>query len=257
MTMTMPMRALIPELEDILHEVPRAKPMVNPKKVFCKGFPKDLVPSWADDPIDALEKIVNRAVGLMTHTINEMNAVRDKIAKGAKPDPSFIREQLGSALARRMNMDASSRKVWMNNGPGGIGLVIRWLTNMRDLLKSGDLRYECLSNVKTCGPGDTAWVYQVPDDAALKDPGRPDYYQIHLCRGFWTAEITGDPDADISATQLDLQALLLVSVSSNVYYSSLNSKGVGPWFAACMAQFVAETNGVEPNPGYKHRCEKN
>jgi hypothetical protein len=261
--MPIPMRALIPELEDIIHQEigdgKSAKPMVNPKKVFCKGFPKELIPPYASDPIDALEKIVERAVFLMSNTIDALESIKAQVNRFPrdKTIASFPSIPFYNSLASKMNIDVANVAAYSGDGPGKVGLVIRWLKNMRDLLKSGDLRYECLSkDPKGCENGNVAWVFRPLSDADLKDPKRPDFYHIHLCRKFWTAEITGDPTADITKTQLDFQALIVIHEVSHIYYSSRDEVGKSPWVAECVAQFVGETNGVTLNPGFTGRCRK-
>jgi hypothetical protein len=251
-----PIRALLPELEEMIQtEAPRPKLMVNPKKVRCTGFPRDLMPQGVTDLPAYLEKVVERAVEMLTFTIDELTRIQKRVWAGDQPGFPLIGDAFGTSLARRMRINVEDRASWRGAGPGKAGLVIRWLTRMRDLLASGDLRYECLNKDPDCGQWVAAWVTAPLNDDILKDPNRPDFYQIHLCRIFWTPEIKGNASPISPKTQLEFQAQVIIHEVSHIYYTTSDFKGVGPGVAECLAQFVAETNGSPANPGLADRCK--
>jgi hypothetical protein len=244
---TRPSRVLIGELESIIQgEKEKLKRMVNPKKVNCTGFPANLVPAGVTDPVDQLEKIARRSVEMLTNTIDELTRVRSSILAGKPIGWPLLSDVMGTSLAQRMNIKVEDRGAWKGDGPGKVGLVIRWLTRIRDLLASGDLRYTCLA--KDCNPGDWAWTYP-PTAGNLAWKPKLDFFHIRLCKRFWTPTVKPD-------THFEFQAQTLIHETTHIYYASLDDKGVSPWIAECVSQFVTECNGGPLDPDFADRCTK-
>jgi hypothetical protein len=252
-------RTLIPELEDIIHETPlQAELLVNPKKVNCADFTEALrnkLPKGVTDPVKHLETIVKRAVGLMTNTIDELVRVQGRVRADSRiatrdqvirvfNDPTFA-----TSLEKRMNINVGSRASWMGDKPGMVGLVIRWLKNIRDLLRSGDLRYTCVSHHRLCNGTSFAWTIR-PTPAAIKR--HFDFFHIRLCEAFWNPTVPTDDD-----TLFISQVQTLIHETSHIYYASVDNPGVGPWVAECINTFIVETNGILPDPDFEGRCGLN
>jgi hypothetical protein len=249
-----PMRALIPELEDLIRETPKVKRMVNPKKVFCDGFPRRLMPPGGVTPADYLEKVVQRAVELINHTVDELKRVRVRILAGDPIKPPLLRTVVSDSLARRMNIRAEDRAAWKGAGPGSVGLVIRWLGRMGELLASGDLRYTCLSKDPTgCTPTARAWTFAPLHEDFHKDPPL-DFFHIRLCEHFWTLPKDKDGNTVSPKVKFEFQAQTLMHEVSHIFYSTLDDIKVGPWIAECLLHFVAETNGIDTDFELGDQC---
>jgi hypothetical protein len=245
---TGPSRVLIGELENIIQgESKNPKRMVNPKKVDCTGFPGNLLPAGVTDPIDQLEKLAQRAVEMLSNTIDELTRVRSAILAGKPIGWPLLSDAMGTSLAQRMNINVEDRGAWKGDGPGKVGLVIRWLTRIRDLLASGDLRYTCLAK-ELCPTGRWAWTFP-PTPNNLAHLPKLDFFHIRLCRRFWTPTVSPD-------THFEFQAQTLIHETSHIYYATLDVKTVGPWIAECISQFVTECNGGPLDPTFADFCIK-
>jgi hypothetical protein len=251
---------LNPEFEAILHseyEVPTTNPvpvaparsMVNPKKVTCANTNRSYPIFRAmrtRDPVGKLETICQRAVEMMSNTINELTRIKDRIIAGGPIGFPLLSDALATSLQNRMGMRVNDRRTWTGTGPGTIEIVIRWLTNIRNRIANGDLWYECLDD-DFCDRGTWAWVFR--PTPANRAAGR-NVFQIHLCRRFW------QPKAGVDeATHFEYQAQTIIHETSHTYYDSRDA-GSGPWAAECISQFIAEANNSPIDPEFARRCPR-
>jgi monoamine oxidase len=225
-----------PELAYEEFEEIRASRMVDPAKVDCAKFNRSLPIFRAigtTDPVGLLETVCRRAVVMLDNTVAELTRIRRRVLSGEPPAFPLINDLLGWSLQTRMLMRASDPKAWTGKGPRTVEQILRWLTNIRKAIASGDLWYTCLA--AGCSPTMRAFVFT----------GR---FRIHLCRRFWR------PKPGIStATHLEYQAQTIIHEVSHIYYDT-EDRGRGPGAAHCIAQFVADANGSPIRREIVGRC---
>jgi hypothetical protein len=251
---------LLPEFEAILNEYEAAfeaqplmwdvivKPMVDPKKVSCANYNKTYPIFKAigtTDPVGALEKIVQRAVTMLDKTIAALIKATERINAGDAIDKSLPNNTFGLSLAKRMHIKVNDPAAWTGNGPGKVGLVIRWLSNIRKIMAGGHIWYTCLSS--DCSVGDWAWVYNSAN--AENKRLKRNFFRIHLCSRFWKPK-TGVPVAD----HFEFQAQTIIHEASHIYYNTSDDAGRGAGVAECVAQFIAETNSSPLDQDFIKRC---
>lgn len=255
---------LVPELEvlfneyafefpygEMMYEAGSVSKMVDPKKVSCAGYNKSYPIFKAigtTDPVGALEKISQRAVKMLDSTINELTKVRTAINAGKPIGWPLMSDTFALSLAKRMRINVNDKSSWTGEGPGKVGLVIRWLSNVRKIIAGGHIWYTCLSS--ECSTGDWAWVYNSkhPENIRLKR----NFFRIHLCHRFWK------PKAGVSvADHFEFQAQTIIHEASHIYYHTSDDPGRGAGVAECMAQFIAETNNGPLDKDFIKRCGGN
>jgi hypothetical protein len=252
---------LIPELEKILNRefesfypegefetgtlrkapVAVQKPMVDPNRVDCAKYNRTYPIFKAigtTDPVGALEKIAQRAVTMLDSTISELKRVRARIQAGDPIGWPLLGDTFALSLRKRMRIDIDKRLVWTGEGPGRVGLVIRWLSRIRNRIAGGELWYTCLAS--GCDSG--TWAFIQP----------PHFFRIHLCRAFWK------PKQGVSAADhFEFQAQTLIHEVSHSYYNQTQASdrpGTGPGVSECISQFVAETNNSPIDKDFINRC---
>jgi hypothetical protein len=254
---------LLPEFEAILNEFETTynetamswetapsvvKPMVDPKKVSCAGYNKTYPIFKAigtTDPAGALEKIVRRAVTMMDNTIAELNHARVKINAGEPIGWPLLNDTFALSLGKRMRIKVEDRTSWTGEGPGKVGLVIRWLGNIRKIMAGGHIWYTCLSS--ECSTGDWAWVYNSSNAENIRL--KRNFFRIHLCSRFWKPK-TGVTVAD----HFEFQAQTIIHEASHIYYHTSDKTGTGAGVAECITQFIAETNNSPIDQDFIKRC---
>jgi len=217
---------------------------VVPSRVICDPAGRDaaIITGDVTDPIAVITAANERAVELLGFAIDTLAEIRKKVVDGAAPAWPTFGDAVGVALRDRLRINPEVRSVWTEPPPGRPGTVafaMRWLGRIRELLDGGDLWYRCLA--RSCGPGDD------PDTADCCDPGSFAYvipgdhpFLIRLCMPFWNAS----PDD---------RALTLIHETSHIYYDT-KDKGGGMGVAECIAQFVADLNGITIDPQFAHAC---
>jgi hypothetical protein len=249
--------ALLSELEDIINgQATPAVRMVNPKKVNCSNFDRSfpiLRTAGTNDPIAALEKIVQRAVEMLNNTISELTRIQGRVQVGDPIGWPLISDTFGMSLAKRMRLKVNDPAAWKGDGPGKVKLVIRWLTRIRDLIASGDLRYTCVAT-GNCDPDTWAWTFP-PTAHNLHVHPKPDFFHIRLCARFWRpAKAEHGKPAVTPEDHFEFQAQTIIHETSHIYYATEDKPGLGPGVAECVSQFVAETNGSPLDPLFMDRC---
>ena len=223
--------------------------MVSPAKVTC-AYTNKTYPIFkamgTTDPVGKLEAISKRAWEMLNNTITELTKIKARVAAGDPPAWPLIGDLVGWALQTRMLMKVDDPKSWTGSGTRNAGLIIRWLTNVRDLIASNDLWYTCI-DPNNCSSSTWAWVFT--NNAANKAAGL-NLHRIHLCRRFWQAK------AGVSAADhFEFQAQTIIHEVSHIYYNTKDS-GLGPGAAECISQFVADANGSPIDPDFATRCGK-
>lgn len=178
------------------------------------------------DPVGVLQAADSRAITMLNNTINELTNIRNRVISGDPPAWPLISDAIARGMRSRLRLNPDDPGVWTGTGPGTVELIIRWFTNIRNLLTSGAIRYTCLGN--DCESGE--WAYTLD--------GVP--RRIHLCRPFWRD------------TQ-DNQALTLIHETAHLYYG-LEDAGSGAGNANCLEEFMADANGVEIPSGFIEPC---
>ena len=202
-----------------------ASRMVDPAKVDCAKLNRSLPIFRAigtTDPVGVLEVVCRRAVAMLDNTIAELTRIRARVHAGEPPAFPLIGDLLGWSLQTRMLMRAGDPMAWTGTGPRTADQILRWLTNIRKTIASGDLWYTCLASL--CDPHPRRWAFVFLG-----------HFRIHLCRRFWR------PETD-AATHLEFQAQTIIHEVSHIYYDTEDS-GRGPGDAECIAQFIADANG--------------
>jgi Putative peptidoglycan binding domain/Lysine-specific metallo-endopeptidase len=221
--------------------------MVDPKKVSCANTNRSYPIFRAmgtNDPVGVLETICQRAVVMMTNTILELTRIRDRITAGDPIGFPLLSDQLAWSLQHRMLMRVEDRASWTGTGTRNAGLIIRWLTRIRDLIASRDLWFTCLESAN-CNATTWAWVFT--NNAANRAAGL-NLHRIHLCRRFW------QPKAGVNAaTHFEFQAQTIIHEVSHIYYNTEDS-GLGPGAAECISQFIADANNSPIDPDFLRRC---
>ena len=202
--------------------------MVDPAKVDCERLDRGLPIFRAigtTEPVSVLEAACQRAVAMLDTTIAELSHIRERVRAGEPPAFPLIGDLLGWSLQTRMLMRVGDASAWTGGGPRTAEQIIRWLTNIRQTIAGGELRYVCLSSrCKT-------------NSRALSFRGR---LEIHLCRLFWRSH-------------LEFQAQTIINRVSHIYYDT-KVTGRGPGSAYCIAQFIADANGSPIRPEDIGRC---
>jgi hypothetical protein len=240
---------LYPEMEfELLPEVTNTPGtgqarIVDPKKVSCANTNRSYPIFKAigtTDPVGVLESICQRAVAMMTNTITELTRIRGRIIAGDPIGSPLLSDQLAWSLQNRMLMKVEDRAAWTGKGTRNAGLIIRWLTRIRDLIASGDLWFTCLDS-NGCNPTTWAWVFAASATGV-------NHHRIHLCRRFW------QPKKGVSAaTHFEYQAQTIIHEVSHIYYDT-EDRGMGPGAAECISQFIAEANNSPIDPDFATRC---
>jgi|SRR5690606_23016996 len=222
-----------------------AKPMVDPKKVDCAGYNRSLPIFKAlgnTDPVGALEKIAQRAVEMLDNTISELKRVQGRIQAGDPIGWPLMNDTFALSLAKRMRLKIEDRKTWNGDGQNTVGLVIRWLTQIRQRIAKGHLHYTCLSS--GCRRNTWAFVRVSSEGNVL--------FRIHLCRTFWNRK-KGTSVSD----HFEFQAQTIIHEASHTYYNNTiksDRPGTGPGVSECISQFVAETNNSPIDKDFINRC---
>ncbi len=230
--------------------------MVDPKKVSCAGYDKSY-PIFkvlgTTDPVGALEKIVQRAVEMLTNTIEELKRVQDRIVNHHDPIGwPLLNDDFALSLAKRMRIKVTDPKSWQGNGPGKVGLIIRWLTNIRNLLASGDLWYTCIAK-DNCDEDTWAFVFDNSDADNIKN--HLNFFRIQFCPRFWKPGICKKTNRKYTPREhFEFQAQTLIHETSHIYYNTTDDRGLGAGVAECVSQFVAETNGSPLDDCFMDRC---
>jgi Lysine-specific metallo-endopeptidase len=199
--------------------------VVDPRKVDCEKLDRSFPIFKAigtTDPVGVLETVCLRALAMLDNTIAELTRIRQRVRAGDPPAFPLIGDLLGWSLQTRMMMRASDPRAWTGTGPRTADQILRWLTNIRNLIASRDLWYTCLAS----GCSETTRAFVIPG-----------HFRIHLCRRFWR------PRPGINAaTHLEFQAQTIIHEVSHIYYDT-KDVGRGPGSAHCIAQFIADANG--------------
>jgi len=256
---------LLPELEAILNgysgewqgefeagpgkaPVARApKPMVDAKKITCLRSPNRaaiLKKIGTNDPQAVLEAACQRAVAMLNNTINELTRIKASVTAGDPIGWPLINDTLAWSMQNRMLMRVQDRATWTGTGRRNAGLIIRWLTNIRNTIAGGELFFDCLFTAKICGNLGNE-VCCDPGTRALSRPGR---MQVFLCMEFWQPTIAHTPEEN-----LDYQAQTIIHEVSHIFYDT-EDKGLGPGRAECISQFVADANGSKIHPSFIGQC---
>jgi hypothetical protein len=223
------------------------KPMVDLKKVSClTSRYKDSIfrKIGTNDPVAVLEAACRRAVEMLTNTIKELVTIKARVAAGEPPAFPLISDFLSFSLRTRMLMQVDDPKAWTSTGTRNAGLIIRWLTNIRDLIASGDLWYTCLAEDTMCPPGRWAWVFTNNDDN--RDAGL-NLHRIHFCLPFW------HPGGKDETEDTEFRAQIIIHETSHIYYNTEDT-GMGPGRAECIAQFISDANNSPIRPGFVGQC---
>jgi Lysine-specific metallo-endopeptidase len=213
--------------------------MVDPKKVSCLTSPyKEAILKniGSADPLNDLNVISNRAWQMLDSTIKELKNIKGKVNRGENPAAPLIRESLLWSMEKRMNMTPKKRSTWTTSAPRNAGLIIRWLTRIRDRISSKDLWFTCLDSTSICTENTWAYVY----------PGR---FRVYLCKKFW------NPGGADAATNIDFQAQIIIHEVSHIYYNT-GDTGTGPGRAECIAQFIADANNSSTRPDFVGQCRE-
>lgn len=204
-----------------------ATSFVDPRKVSCaeldRSFPI-FTAMGTRDPVAVLDGIAHRAVEILDAAIGELEQARDRIAAGEPAAFPVLSDAVAWSLRNRMLMRVDDPAAWTGRGPRTAEQILRWLQNIRGQIAGRDLHYTCIA-AENCDAETWAWVI----------PGR---HRVSLCRRFW------NPRAGLSAAaHADFQALTIIHEVSHIAYDTEDS-GRGPGAAECIAQFVADANGI-------------
>lgn len=223
------------------------RPMVDAKKVSCLSSPNrnDILKKiGTNDPRAVLEAACQRAAEMLNNTIAELTRIKARVTAGDPIGWPLINDTLAWSMQNRMLMRVEDRATWTGTGRRNAGLVIRWLTNIRNTIAGGGLTFVCLDGSKNCGPTGTDACCS-PQTRALAIPGR---MTVFLCIEFWRPSIPHTPQEN-----LDFQAQTIIHEVSHIYYNTLDS-GLGPGRATCINQFVADANGAKIHPSFVGQC---
>lgn len=206
---------------------------VTPSNVSCNRYPRTYPIFKAigtEQPVRDLQAVDDRAIELLTNTINELETARTAIQNGEPIAWPAIGDCIAESLRIRLLIDPANRTSWTGNGPRTVGRVIKMLSNLRNVLQGPYLRYECLSH--DCeGPGDDAFV----------DPG---VYLVHLCRGFWHYN-------------KDYRAIVLIHELAHIYYNTEDWGYVGLGSSYCIERFIDDVNNIHVPSDYQSACRGN
>ena len=182
---------------------------------------------------------------MLDSTIAELKRVTERVKAGDPIGWPLMNDTFALSLGKRMRIKVNDRNAWTGNGPGKVGLVIRWLSNIRKIIAGGHIWYTCLSS--ECSTGDWAWVYN-SENAENKRLKR-NFYRIHLCSRFWKAKAGVN-----AADHFEFQAQTIIHEASHIYYNTSDDPGRGAGVAECVAQFIAETNDSPIDKDFIKRC---
>jgi hypothetical protein len=222
-----------------------SRPMVDSRKVSCLTSPyRDAIfrTIGTNDPVAVLEAACQRAVAMLSNTIAELTHIKTRIAAGDPIAWPLLSDILAWSLKTRMLMRVEDRSAWTGSGTRNAGLIIRWLTNIRNLIAGRDLWYTCLGDTAICTGRVWAWVWSQDFPAPDKN-----FHRIHLCLPFWHP---GGPDA---TTNTEYQAQIIIHETSHIYYNT-SDQGMGPGRAECIAQFISDANNSPIRPGFIGQC---
>ena len=213
--------------------------MVDPAKVDCAKLDRSLPIFRAigtTDPVGVLEAVCQRAVAMLDNTIAELTRIRERVRAGEEPGFPLIGDRLGWLLQTRMLMPVNDAGAWTGTGPRTAGQIILWLSNIRNTIANGSLRYTCLAS--DCDPHPTRWAFTFPDRLI-----------IGLCRRFWNPGPHIEPE-----THREFQAQTIIHEAAHIYYDLPIEIGRGPGVAECISQFVADFNQSPIDPDFIGRC---
>lgn len=205
--------------------------LVDAARVSCESYPRSypiFTAIGTDDPVGVLVEADQRAIEILNNVINELTNIRDRVIAGEPPAWPLIGDVVGVSMRDRLRIDANDAAVWTGTGPGTVEHIIRWFTNVHDLLTSGRISYTCLD--PDCDPDD--WAAAIPGNR-----------RIFLCRPFWNDTI--DP--------VNGRALTLIHEAAHLYYG-LEDSGGGPGSAHCLENFVADLNNITIHPDFAGSC---
>lgn len=188
-----------------------------------------------NDPVAVLNAISNRAVDMLTNTINELKRIKGRVAAGDPIDLNLISKNLAFGLRFILLMKIKEKSAWLGSGTRNAGLIIRWLSNIRNRIASKDLWFTCLDGSSSCSEG--TWASAVPGK-----------FRIYLCQSFWVAT----PNVN-AARHFEYQVQILIHEVSHMYYDT-EDKGMGPGSAYCLAKFIADSNNSPVNPDWRSDC---
>jgi len=217
---------------------PSAALRVPTSRVSCASYPASypvIQRIGTTDPVGALRTATGRAIELLDAAIARVDAMRARIAAGEAT--SVVDQPLADLLWRRLRLRPRRRQAWLESGPGSVGLVLRWLRNLRDLVGGGHLKYTCLDS--QCGRDTWAWVYR-HDPVTYATLSEGQRYRIYLCAKFWGGDV-------------DNRALTLIHEASHIYYDT-EDRGGGPGAAECLSQFVGDLAGIPVDAAFATRC---
>jgi hypothetical protein len=210
------------------------RPILFNNKSFETFYPE--MEFGTSDPVALLNAVSNRAVDMLTSTINELIRIKARVRAGDSIDYNLISKNLAFGLRYMLLMKVKERDAWLGNGTRNAGLIIRWLSNIRNRIASKDLWFTCLDTAAgICKPTTWAYVY----------PGR---FRIHLCQRFWIASSNVN-----AARHFEYQAQTLIHEVSHMYYNTKH-EGMGPGVAECLAQFIANSNNSPVEPIWVGAC---
>jgi hypothetical protein len=213
--------------------------MVDPAKVDCAKLNRSLPIFKAigtTDPVGVLEAVCRRAVEMLDITIAELTGIRERVRAGEAPGYPLIGDLLGWSLQTRMLMRVNERTAWTGTGPRTAGQILRWLTNIRNTIANGSLRYTCLAS--GCDPDPQLWAFTFPDRLI-----------IGLCRRFWNPGPHIKPE-----THREFQAQTIIHEVAHIYYDLPAERGRGPGVAECISQFIADFNGSPIDRDFIGQC---
>jgi hypothetical protein len=237
---------------------PSKRRMVDPKKVSCantdRSFPIFKI-LGTTDPVGLLESVVQRAVEMLTNTIEELKRVQTRIVDFKDPIGwPLMNDTFALSLAKRMQVKVTDPRSW-NRKNGKAALILLWLTNIRNLLASGDLWYICIGKQAKgfCEEGTWAWVFNHENAENVKN--HENFFRIHLCAQFWKPGTCDKTKRKYTPREhFEFQAQTLIHETSHIYYNTSDDPGLGAGVAECVSQFVSEANGSPLDDCFMDRC---
>lgn len=196
---------------------------VEAEDVSCQDLPRThpVFTIISEDPTIALEAASARGVGFLNNLISELESISSSVRGGEPPAFPIISDCLAMSLRIRMRIDPGSRESWTGRGPGTVAHLISWLSNIRNSLGGGHMKYTCLGS--ECEANDYGYMFEGGG------------FRIYLCRVFW--EDYG----------VDDRALALIHETAHIYYNTIDT-GTGPGNSYCIEHFVADANNINISP---------
>jgi hypothetical protein len=126
---------------------------VNAASVDCNPPAAADIPVVGADPLTTLRDADREAIRLLGIAHDDLEHARDRIIAGdAAAWPTFgDRTALG--LRRIFLMNPEDPAIWTGTGPGTVFILMRRLEIVRNLLRSGNILYNCRSSAGACGFG--------------------------------------------------------------------------------------------------------